>query len=106
VSATLLRTVTCVLAAACVATAGTSLATLPDTPRPASDYPALRPADYQPSGDYYNWEKTRKPEQPWFHECDQSLVMKIFLAERTDQGRDCRVVLTFAQAQAVVITRD
>ena len=81
---------------------GTSLAAPPDTPRPASDDPALRPADYQPSGDYYNWEKTGKPERPWFHKYDQSLVMKIFLAERTDRGRDCRVHLTFAQALDVI----
>ncbi len=81
---------------------GTSFSAPPDTPRPTSDDPALRPADYQPSGDYYNWEKTRKPERPWFHKYDQSLVMKIFLAERTDQGRDCRVALTFEQALEVI----
>jgi len=98
----LLRTAICVLGAACVATVGTSLSAPPDALRPASDDPALRPADYQPSGDYYDWEKTRKPERPWFHKYDQSLVMNIFLAERTDQGRDCRVNLTFAQALDVI----
>ena len=98
----LLRTSTCVLAAARVATVSTSLAAPPDAPRPASDDPALRPADCQPSGDYYNWEKTGKPERPWFHKYDQTLVMKIFLAERTDQGRDCRVDLTFEQALEVI----
>src|SRR6266700_2222001 len=29
----------------------------------ASD-PALRPADYQPSGDYCDWRKTGQPEHP------------------------------------------
>ena len=67
----------------------------------ASD-PALRPADYQPSGDYYDWRKTGQPERPWFHKYDQSLVMKIFLAERTDEGRGCRVHLTFEQALEVI----
>jgi hypothetical protein len=92
----------CFLAAACVATVSTSLSAPPGTPRLAPDEPALRSADYQPSGDYYNWEKTGKAERPWFHKYDQSLVMKIFLAERTDQGRDCRVHLTFEQALDVI----
>jgi hypothetical protein len=67
----------------------------------ASD-PASRPADYQPSGDYYDWGKTGQPERPWFHKYDQSLVMKIFLAERTDGGRNCKVHLTFEQALEVI----
>jgi len=62
----------------------------------------LRPADYQPSGDYCDWRKTGQPERPWFHKYDQSLVMKIFLAERTDEGRGCRVHLTFEQALEVI----
>lgn len=63
-------------------------------PRPAADDPALRPADYQPSGEYYDWRKTGKPERPWLHKYDQTLVMKMFLAERTDEGRGCKVYLT------------
>src|SRR5437899_1264543 len=66
------------------------------------DDPARRPADYQPSGEYYDWRKTGQSERPWFHKYDQSLVMKIFLAERTDQGRDCKVHLTFEQALEVI----
>jgi hypothetical protein len=62
----------------------------------------LRPADYQPSGEYYDWRKTGQPERPWFHKYDQSLVMKIFLAERTDEGRGCKVYLTFEQALEVI----
>ena len=62
----------------------------------------MRPADYQPSGDYYDWRKTGQPERPWFYRYDQSLVMKIFLAERTDEGRGSRVYLTFEQALEVI----
>jgi hypothetical protein len=74
----------------------------PAAPQPAANDPAMRPADYQPSGDYYDWRKTGKPERPWFHKYDQSLVMKIFLAERTDQDRSCKVHLTFEQALEVI----
>ena len=78
------------------------LAAEPGAARPAPDDPALREADYQPSGDYYDWRKTGQPERPWFHKYDQSLVMKIFLAERTDEGRGCKVYLTFEQALDVI----
>src|SRR5436190_2564732 len=57
----------------------------------ASDDLARRPANYQPSEEYYDWRKTGQPERPWFHKYDQSLVMKIFLAERTEQGKGCKV---------------
>ena len=70
--------------------------------RPFSGEPASWPANYQPSGDYYDWRKTGQPERPWFHKYDQSLVMKIFLAERTDEGRGCKVCLTFEQALDVI----
>ena len=68
----------------------------------ASNDPALWPANYQPSGDYYDWRKTGQPERPWLHKYDQSLVMKIFLAERTDSGKGCKVHLTFEQALEVI----
>ena len=48
------------------------LAAEPGAARPASDDPALRPADYQPSGDYYDWRKTGQSERPWFHKYDQT----------------------------------
>ena len=73
----------------------------PATQRPSDD-PTLWPATYQPSGDYYDWRKTGQPERPWFHKYDQSVVMKIFLAERTDQGKGCKVHLTFEQAFEVI----
>src|SRR6266568_4721311 len=87
---------------ACVCGLVSALAAQPAAARPASDDPASRPANYQPSGDYYDWRKTGQPERPWLHKYDQSLVMKIFLAERTDEGRGCRVYLTFEQALEVI----
>ncbi len=83
-------------------TAGNSGRMEPPAAKAASDDPAMRPTDYQPSGDSYDWRKTRQPERPWFHKYDQTLVMKIFLAERTDRGRGCRVYLTFEQALEVM----
>src|SRR5215831_4347689 len=91
----------CILVAWICALVSTSAAELGAPPVPNDD-PALRPADYQPSGDYYDWRKTGQPERPWFHKYDQSLVMKIFLAERTDEGRSCKVHLTFEQALEVI----
>jgi hypothetical protein len=78
------------------------LAAQPAATQRPSDDPALRPANYQPSGDYYDWRKTGQPERPWLHKYDQSVVMKIFLAERTDAGRGCKVHLTFEQALEVI----
>jgi hypothetical protein len=78
------------------------LSAQPDVAAPSPDNPALRPPNYQPSGEYYDWRKTDQPERPWFHKYDQSLVMKIFLAERTDEGKGCRVYLTFEQALEVI----
>ena len=77
-----LKAATCI-PVACVSGLVGALGAQPGTPLAANDDPALRPADYQPSGDYYDWRKTGKPERPWLHKYDQSLVMKIFLAERT-----------------------
>jgi len=55
----------------------------------------------EPSGEYYDWSKTRQPERPWIHAYHQSLVMKIFLAEK--QANDgCKVILNFEQALEVI----
>jgi hypothetical protein len=83
-----LKVVSCILVAWIAALASTLAAGSEARPVPNDD-PALRPADYQPSGDYYDWRKTGQPERPWLHQYDQSLVMKIFLADRTDAGRGC-----------------
>jgi hypothetical protein len=61
--------------------------------------PATTAAD--PSGDYYDWKKSHQPERPYIRRYDQTLVMKIFLAEKKpDNG--CKVYLTFEQALAVI----
>lgn len=67
--------------------------------------PAARPADVvaaDPSGSYYDWRKTMQPERPYFHKYDQTLVMKIFLAEKSGNGSSCKVHLTFEQALDVI----
>ena len=64
----------------CVCGLVSALAAKPGAARPSSDDPASWPANYQPSGDCYDWRKSGQPERPWFHKYDQSLVMKIFLA--------------------------
>jgi hypothetical protein len=74
----------------------------PEVAQPAADDPALRPANDQPAGDYYDWRKTGRPERPWFHDYDQSLVMNILLAEKSEGGWGCKVSLTFAQALGVI----
>src|SRR5437868_15054925 len=97
-----LKTASCILAAAGLHSLVSTFTGQPDAARHFSDDPALRPADYQPSGEYYDWRKTGQPERPWFHKYDQSLVMKLFLAERTDEGRGCKVFLTFEQGLDVI----
>ena len=54
---------------------------------------AATPSPNVPSGAAYDWTKTKLPERPYFHKYDQSLVMKIFLAERINAGKDCKVYL-------------
>src|SRR6266550_2379342 len=88
--------------AALISMIACGLSAQPGAVRPSADDPARSPANYQPSGDYYDWRKTGQPERPWFHKYDQTLVMKIFLAERTDEGRGCTVHLTFEQALDVI----
>jgi hypothetical protein len=79
--------------------AGTWTPDLDPTAKPGPDDPAKRAADYQPSEvPYTGWKTSGQPERPYFHRYDQSLVMKIFLAEKTDGGKDCKVYLTFEQA--------
>src|SRR5258708_20196422 len=92
----------CFILSAHLGNVASVLSAEPGAARPASDEPASWPADYQPSGEYYDWRKTGQPERPWFHKYAQSLVMKIFLAERTDEGKGCKVYLTFQQALEVI----
>src|SRR6266849_1888619 len=96
-----LKVAACILVAS-VSGLASARGAKPGAPLAANDNPASWPADYQPSGDYYDWRKTGQPERPWFYKYDQYLVMKIFLAERTDEGTDCKVHLTFEQALEVI----
>src|SRR5262245_62172397 len=95
-----MKLTTCILLA-CVFELANAIAAQPGTSAPNDD-PVLRSPDYQPSGEYYDWRRTRQPERPSFHKYDQSIVMKIFLAQRIDEGRSCRVYLTFEQALEVI----
>lgn len=52
----------------------------------------------QPSGDYYDYTKTMKPERPWLLPYHQSLVYLIMLATRGGDGRTDKIYLTFEQA--------
>ncbi len=54
-----------------------------------------------PSGAYYDWIRTRQPERPYIHAYDQTLVMKIFMAEK-QPNEGCKVHLTFEQALEVI----
>jgi len=55
-----------------------------------------------PSDAPYDWRKTGQPERPWMKSYDQSITMKIFLAEKAAGGKDSKTVLTFAQALEVI----
>jgi hypothetical protein len=64
--------------------------------------PAVTSAEVpDPSGAYYDWTKTRQPERPYIHRYDQTLVMKIFLAEKQPNG-GCLVHLNFEEALEVI----
>jgi hypothetical protein len=54
------------------------------------------------SGQWYDWEKSEKPEQPWRHDYSQTLVMKIFLCRQDSNGKVGKVYLTFEQALDVI----
>lgn len=58
------------------------------------------------SGAYYDWTMSMKPETPWNHEYDQTLVMKIFLCSRTGEGEGDRVNLKFDDALEVIKKAD
>ena len=65
---------------------------------------ALRGSELQAdevSGAYYDWKPNRQPERPYLHRYDQTLVMKIFLAEK-QANEGCKVYLTFEQALDVI----
>lgn len=52
----------------------------------------------EPSGTYYDYTLTGKPERPWLLPYHQTLVTKVFLCSRDGGGNVDTVHLTFAQA--------
>ena len=46
------------------------------------------------SGAYYDWTKTMKPESPWTHDYNQTVVMKLLLVPGR-RGNVDKVYLTF-----------
>jgi hypothetical protein len=52
----------------------------------------------EPSGEYYDYTKTMKPERPWLLPYHQSLVYLIMLATRDGTGQMDKLYLTFDQA--------
>jgi Endo-alpha-N-acetylgalactosaminidase len=59
-------------------------------------------ANLEISGEYYDWQKTLKPEAPWHYDYSQTLVMKMFLCSRDSAGNVDKVYLTFGQALRVI----
>lgn len=53
-----------------------------------------------PSGAFYDWRKTRRPEQPYRHAYHLSVVDKIFLCRKPNPqtGAPAQVLCTFAEA--------
>lgn len=56
----------------------------------------------EPSGDYYDYTRTMRPEQPWLLPYHQSLVYLIMLATRGGDGKMDRLYLTFEQTLQAV----
>ncbi len=56
----------------------------------------------EPSGEYYDWTITRKPERPWLIPYHQTLVMKLILCRKSPEGGPAEVYLTFAEALEVI----
>jgi hypothetical protein len=76
--------------------------TLNPLAQPPGNDPAERPANYQPPDAYYDWKKTMQPERPYFYDYDKLIVMKVFLAEKSDGGKGCKVYLTLAEVAEVL----
>jgi len=54
------------------------------------------------SGAYYDWTKTMKPESPWTHDYNQTVVMKLLLCTRDGEGNVDKVYLTFSDVISVI----
>jgi hypothetical protein len=56
----------------------------------------------EPSGEYYDYTKTMKPERPWLVPWHQSLVYRIMHALRNGEGDLDELFLTFEQGLVVI----
>jgi hypothetical protein len=83
----------CCAAALCLLASVTALAG-----SPGEDYVMAN----EPSGERYDWTKTKAPERPWLLPYHQTLVMKLFLCEKDPDGGAKKVYLTFEQALEVI----
>ena len=54
------------------------------------------------SGAYYDWAKTMKPESPWTHDYNRTVVMKLLLCTRDGQGNIDKIYLTFSDVINVI----
>ena len=59
---------------------------------------ALAQTKTEVSGEYYDWQKTMKPETPWLRDYSQIYQSGLFLCERDGDGAIKKVYLTFEQA--------
>ena len=56
----------------------------------------------EPSGEYYDYTKTMKPERPWLVQWHQSLVYRIMHGLRNGEGNLDELFLTFEQGLEVI----
>jgi len=56
----------------------------------------------EPSGEYYDYTRTMKPERPWLLPYHQTLIYRTFNCSRNGQGDMEKVFLTFAQSLEVI----
>jgi len=56
----------------------------------------------EPSGEYYDWTITGKPERPWLLPYHQSLVYKVMNCVKDSEGNMKEVYLTFEQTLAAI----
>jgi hypothetical protein len=56
----------------------------------------------EPSGEYYDYTKTMKPERPWLVQWHQSLVYRIMHGLRNGEGNMEELFVTFEQALEVI----
>ena len=58
--------------------------------------------NHEPSGEYYDWTLTGKPERPWLLPYHQMLVYKVMNCIKGADGKMKEVYLTFEQTLEVI----